>query len=82
MEPYKTLRFGPGEIPDGLLREHNLRAGVRGVLRVLSGTLVFVMGEERRSLAEGDTFNIAPEVVHHLEEAGGASIEIQFFRSR
>lgn len=82
MKPYKTLRFDEGKIPEGLLREHSLKAGVRGRLRVTRGELVFVdeNGEKTRVPA-GEHVSVRPEMPHHLEEAGHAAIEIDFFRT-
>lgn len=81
MDAYKTLRFGPGEIPKGLLKEHSLKAGVHAQLEVEAGQLVFVDDHEgtRTHLSAGDIHPVGSNV-HHLEEAQGASIEIRFFR--
>ena len=80
-EPYKTLRFGPGEIPAGLLREHRLKPDVSGRIHVREGRLVFVDHEgQRTQLAQGESHAILPDTPHHLEEAETASVEIQFFR--
>lgn len=81
MKPYKTLRFDVGKIPEGLLREHSLKAGVRGELRVTRGELVFV-GEDgvRSRVCEGQSVFVKSQSVHHLEQAGDAAIEIDFFR--
>ncbi|MFT5354884.1 MAG: tellurite resistance-related uncharacterized protein [Polyangiales bacterium] len=81
MEPYKTLRFDEGKIPEGLMREHSLKAGVRGELRVTRGDLTFVDESGKRTqLSRGQVMFVAPESPHHLEEAEGAAIEIDFFR--
>lgn len=78
--PYKTLRFEAGRIPEGLRREHRLKAGVRGELRVLEGALVFVDEGGRRAMQAGDRQAIRPEAPHHLEDADDASVELTFFR--
>lgn len=80
-EPYKTLRFAPGEIPAGLLRDHRLKADVRGTLRVTEGRLVFVDHEgQRTELARGESVSILPDMPHHLEDAETAGIEVLFYR--
>lgn len=79
-EPYKTIRFEPGQIPDGLRREHRLNPGVHGELRVIAGRVVYVDDAGRRELSAGDVQPIAPDRPHHLEDADEAAIEITFFR--
>ena len=79
MTPYKTLRFRAGEIPAGLLKDHRLKDGVHGRLRVLRGQVVFVEGASRVTLTEGTQHRISSKV-HHLEEVDGAHIEIDFYR--
>lgn len=80
-EPYRVLRFGPGEIPEGLRTEHSLKAGVRGKLTVLEGSATYVDADGRRTpLAAGDVHWIEAEARHHLEDAADAAIEIAFHR--
>ena len=81
-EPYKTLRFAPGEIPAGLLRDHRLKPDVSGRILVNEGHLVFVDHEgQKHALSHGESIAILPDTPHHLEEAETAGIEIQFFRA-
>ena len=81
VEPYKTLRFAPGEIPAGLLRDHRLKVDVSGVLHVTEGRLVFVDQQgQRHPLVQGERVSILPDTPHHLEEAQTAGIEIHFYR--
>lgn len=80
MTPYRSLRFGRGEIPSGLLGEHTLKAGTHGELRVIEGHVVFVGRAGRRLMSTGDVQRIAPQEPHHLEDADDASIELVFLR--
>lgn len=81
-EPYKTLRFAPGQIPAGLLGEHRLKADVSGILLVTEGSLVFVdQAGSKRALASGESVAIAPASPHHLEDAETAGIELRFYRA-
>ena len=80
-EPYRVLRFGPGEIPEGLRTDHSLKAGVRGRLTVVTGSVTYVDAEGRRTeLQEGESHWIPPEERHHLEDTEGAAIEVAFHR--
>ncbi len=80
-EPYRVLRFGPGEIPEGLRTDHTLKAGVRGKLTVLEGSVTYVDAKGARTpLAAGEHHWIPPEERHHLEDTEGAAIEVAFHR--
>ncbi len=79
MRPYKTLTFGPGEIPAGLLRDHNLRAWTWGRLRVTCGALTYVDDAGSARLEAGDTKIIEPERLHHIEPGDGTGIQIEFY---
>ncbi len=78
---YRQVRFDVGKIPNGLLEEHRLKSGVRGVLTVVEGSVVFVDedGSQTR-LQAGDQWHIASDTPHHLEDAAAAAVEIAFFR--
>ncbi len=80
-QPYRVLRFARGEIPEGLRTEHDLKAGVRGVLTVLEGSVTYVDAHgERTALAEGASHPIPSQEKHHLEDADDAAIEVAFYR--
>lgn len=76
--------FDAASLPPGLLREHRLREGSWGLLRLQEGQLDFVWDD-----AEGGRFNLrAPaEVIvppcapHHLELDGPVLVEISFYRA-
>lgn len=81
--PYRTL--GPFEgatIPAGLLRQHDLKPGVWGILSVEAGTICFCWDDEAgggRLLVAGDNMLIPPTVAHHLELRGQVVIAIAFW---
>ena len=80
-EPYRVLRFARGEIPEGLRTEHDLKAGVRGVLTVVEGSVTYVDASGGRTrLATGESHPIPSQEKHHLEDADGAAIEVAFYR--
>lgn len=77
-------RIGPFDapsIPTGLLRQHDLKPGVWGLLAIETGSILFrwddPQGGERR-LAAGDTMLVPPTVPHHLEIAGPVTLSIAF----
>jgi len=80
-EPYRVLRFDRGQIPEGLRTEHSLKAGVRGKLTVLEGSVVYVDAKgEHTTLRAGEHLWIPPQEKHHLEDADDAAIEVAFHR--
>lgn len=78
--PKRTLRFEPGSIPDALQREHDLKPGTWGLLRVTHGAVTFIdAAGERTELTTGDIHLIPPIAPHHLHADEHAGIEIQLF---
>ena len=73
--------FGVDSIPAGLLRRHDLKDGVWGLLSVIAGSIHFYWDDDAgggRLLQSGDTMLIPPGVLHHLERQGSVTIEIAF----
>jgi cupin 2 domain-containing protein len=69
---YRTIGpFGGDTLPKGLLREHRLKEGTWGRLRVLSGKIRFVWDDDRTDHApmvvDEETVIIPPTIPHHLE---------------
>ncbi len=80
--PYKVVRFGVGQIPAGLLRDHSLKEGTRGRLTVLSGRVRFVWADGRAvALKLGESVEIPPVAPHHIEPDEAAAVEVAFFRA-
>jgi tellurite resistance-related uncharacterized protein len=77
-----TPEFTVATVPAGLLREHQVAAGVWGVLRVVAGSVRFVWegtGAER-SVSAGQALVIAPETPHHVEPEPDARFVVEFYR--
>ena len=78
-------RIGPfrgDEIPQGLLREHRLKEGVWGRMKLLDGSLRFIWDDGSGEVAQLDSpdFVIVPPIIpHHLENTEDAQISIEFF---
>lgn len=79
---YRTIGpFDADAIPAGLLRRHDLKDGVWGLLTVTVGAIAFHWDDAEgggRVLGAGDTMLIPPRVPHHLEKQGPVTIEIAF----
>jgi len=75
--------FDAASLPPGLLREHRLREGSWGLLRLHEGQLDFVWDD-----AEGGRFRleapaeviVPPFAPHHLELDGPILVDISFYR--
>ena len=65
-----TATFTPESVPAALLRAHNTKAGVWGLLRVLRGRVRYCLDgavPETVVIAHGGTTVIEPETPHHVE---------------
>lgn len=77
-----TPVFTVETVPAALLRAHRVAPGVWGRLRVMAGSVTFVLedtGESRR-LGEGDDQVIEPDVAHHVELGSDAEFVVEFYR--
>ncbi len=79
--------FDRAGLPKGLLREHRLKEGAWGRLRVLSGEIGFVWddagaAQDAATLAASASIVIPPGVPHHLEPLGSDFLlEIDFLEA-
>lgn len=75
--------FDEANHPGGLMRAHQVAAGVWGRLLVHSGHVVFVFedqADQPRVVAAGETQVIPPERRHHVDFDGPATFAIEFHR--
>jgi tellurite resistance-related uncharacterized protein len=77
-----TPEFTGETVPAGLLSAHRIASGVWGRLRVLEGSVLFVVEatKDSRVVVAGETQVIEPDVPHHVEVAGGARFVVEFYR--
>lgn len=77
-----TPVFTDETVPVGLLRAHRVAPGVWGLLRVLDGTVTFVVESsgEQRTLGAGEQQVIEPDVAHHVVVRPGARFAVEFHR--
>ncbi len=69
-------------VPAGLLRRHEVAAGVWGRLVVQEGSVTFVAegSGETRVLSAGESQVIEPDAPHHVEPASDARFVVEFHR--
>ena len=70
--------FDQASLPAGLQRDHRVAARTWGLLRVLDGTVTFVLGGTQRAMVAGDEQPIPPELPHHLVVEGDVRLEVDF----
>lgn len=73
--------FDQDTLPAGLRRDHRVAEGTWGYLRVLEGSVGFVLASEppiRVTLAAGDGQPIPPSVPHHVVIEGPAVVAVDF----
>ncbi|WP_262693242.1 DUF1971 domain-containing protein [Kordiimonas aquimaris] len=83
VQPYnKTPLFSELTVPKGLLKDHNTKSGVWGVINVVSGNLRYTVPslEKHIDLSAGDTAIVVPEQLHHVTPLGAVSFYVEFWR--
>lgn len=77
-----TAAFTARTVPAGLLREHRIAAGVWGRLRVLEGSVRFVLEAtgDHRDVRAGEHQVIEPEVPHRVEPSDDVVFLVEFHR--
>jgi tellurite resistance-related uncharacterized protein len=81
--PYhQTPVYDAQTLPEAVRRAHNTKAGVWGLLQVLSGELRFVFHDplSERMADPAHPVVIPPEAVHHVEVTGPVRMQISFYR--
>jgi len=79
-------RIGPFDqdsLPAGLLREHQLKEDVWGLLTMVDGIIGFTWDDAEGGtiqLAAPDSMVIPPAVLHHVEMRGPFTLTIEFHR--
>lgn len=82
-KPYKTTPvFTETTLPAALRSDHNTKAGVWGVIRVLSGHLTLHFADGRaEDLTPERPGVIQPEQKHWVEPVGAMTMRVEFYTS-
>jgi len=78
----KTPEFTESTLPKGLLSEHSTKKGVWGRIAVREGQLNYTVTEPEsvtHAITEGQSANIAPEMIHFVAPIGRVRFEIEFY---
>lgn len=80
----RTADFDARTLPEGLRKSHSTRAGVWGLIRVLSGRLRYRIESDpprEFALESGVEGVVVPEQLHHVEPDGAVVFYVEFFRA-
>ncbi len=81
-EPYKsTAVFDENTLPSALRREHRTKAGTWGVIRVLSGRLLYRILDpvSEEILEPGRPGFVLPDQPHLVEPLGAVRMQVEFY---
>ncbi len=88
VRPYKrTGEFTEATVPAGLLRAHDTKPGVWGLIQVLEGRLAYRVTDPRRPASEtvltpdGEPGVVEPTILHEVEPQGAVRFYVEFHRA-
>lgn len=82
IQPYRsTPVFDETSLPAALRKQHNTKAGVWGVIRVIEGRLKlrYLDSVSERVLEPGKPGLILPEQPHEVEPLGAMRMQVDFY---
>lgn len=80
---FTTDVFDENTLPDKLQKEHSLRAGTWGRIRVLEGKIRYVIPETGNEIVLDPSTPgiIRPEQIHHVALMGPVKMQVEFYES-
>jgi tellurite resistance-related uncharacterized protein len=77
----RTPEFLASTVPGGLLKDHNTKEGVWGLIKVKQGTVEYII-EEKEAYTLTPDFNgvIEPQVKHYVSPSADAVFYVEFYR--
>lgn len=81
-----TPLFTDETVPAALRGDHSTKAGVWGLIRLVSGRLRYVVTDHRRQPttrdleSDSDPAIIEPEILHRVELLGPVMFQVEFWR--
>ena len=82
ISPYRsTPIFTNGTLPEALRRAHSTKAGVWGLLKVIRGSVLYMIEEtgERREVHAPQSVVIEPMQLHSVEPLGDMEMQVDFY---
>lgn len=85
--PYRrTPEFTEATVPGALLRSHNTKEGVWGLIHVIEGELLYRLTDQRRPAGErmldpgSGPGVVEPTILHEVQPRGGVRFFVEFYR--
>lgn len=73
--------FTEETVPKGLLKDHNTKSDVWGLICMDEGEMEYVIeGKETHILSPDNKGVIEPEVLHHIKPMGKVSFYVEFYK--
>lgn len=82
VKPYKSTPIFENEtIPKGLLKDHNTKNGVWGVIHVIKGKLEYTIKDLKTYVLTPEKQGIVePEILHHIKPLGTVKFYVEFHK--
>lgn len=79
--PYRrTPLFTEDRVPEGLLQDHSTKPGTWGMIRVVSGRLDYILGEQTIELDPNTPGVVVPGQQHAVRPRGKVRFYVEFLR--
>ena len=73
--------FTEETVPRGLLKDHNTKSGVWGLICVNEGELEYIIEEKETHILNPENKGVVePEIKHHIKPLGAVTFYIEFYK--
>lgn len=73
--------FTEETVPKGLLKDHNTKSGVWGLICVSEGELEYIIEDKETHILSPENKGVVePEVKHHIKPLGAVTVYIEFYK--
>jgi tellurite resistance-related uncharacterized protein len=77
----RTPTFTEETVPEGLLNNHNTKAGVWGLIQIEEGKLEYTIENEEVYILTKENHGIVePGILHHIKPLGKVFFSIEFYK--
>ncbi len=82
VKPYKATPIFENEtIPKGLLKDHNTKSGVWGVIHVIKGALEYIIEDSKPHILTPQKHGIIePDILHRIKPLGAVNFYVEFHK--